>query len=131
MEAKRVFGELESAILQIFKANEKLTVRDALEALNNDDKYTTIMTVMNRLVEKKFLNRKRVGKQYEYSINSSNQNNHQPNFFERLKQKFFGGRSATMVNYLLGSSHDITDAELKEIELSIQKLKKSRKRSSV
>ena len=127
MEEKRVFGELELAILQIFREGNKFTVREVLEFLDRDDKYTTIMTVMNRLVEKKMLARRRIGLQYEYWINNSSQVS-QPNLLERFKQKIFGGKSASMVNYLLESSSDITDDELAQMEQLIQDLK-ARKRS--
>lgn len=126
MEKKREFGELEFAILQKFQAEEKLTVREVLESLHGDDKYTTIMTVMNRMVEKKLLKRQRVGQQYEYWMNESNQPS-QPNLLDKLKQKIFGGKSASMVSYLLESSHDITDVELENMEKLIQELKESRK----
>ena len=55
MKKKRIFGELELAILQIFREKDRFTVREVLESLKGDDKYTSIMTVMNRLVEKKLL----------------------------------------------------------------------------
>lgn len=127
MEEKRVFGELELAILQIFKDRSKFTVREVLELLDRDDKYTTIMTVMNRLVEKKMLARRRIGLQYEYWIIKSSQTS-QPNLLERFKQKIFGGKSASMVSYLLESSSDITNEELAQMEKLIQELK-ARKRS--
>ena len=127
MEEKRVFGELELAILQMFREGNKFTVREVLGFLDRDDKYTTIMTVMNRLVEKKMLSRRRIGLQYEYWINNSSQFS-QPNLLERFKQKIFGGKSASMVNYLLESSSDITDDELAQMEQLIQDLK-ARKRS--
>ena len=125
MEKKRVFGELELAIMQIFKNKEKLTVRDVLDSLHSEDKYTTIMTVMSRMVEKKLLMRERIGHQYEYWINDSN-HSAQPNFLEKFKQKIFGGKSASMVSYLLESSNDITDDELEQMEKLIQELKNSR-----
>ena len=125
MKKKRVFGELELAILKMFKTKEKLTVREVLESLHRDDKYTTIMTVMNRMVEKKLLMRERSGAQYEYWINESNKFS-QPTLLDQLKKKVFGGKSVSMVSYLLGSS---TDTELEEMEKLIQTLKKSRKQS--
>lgn len=123
MKKKRVFGELELAILKMFKTKGKLTVREVLESLHQDDKYTTIMTVMNRMVEKKLLIRQRSGLQYEYWVNESNEFS-QPTLLDQLKKKVFGGKSVSMVSYLLGSS---TDIELEEMEKLIQTLKKSRK----
>lgn len=53
---KRIFGELKLAILNVFKKESSAcTVRDVLQTLGREDKYTTIMTVMNRLVLKSIL----------------------------------------------------------------------------
>lgn len=123
---KRAFGELELAILQIFKQHERLTVRDVLDILKGEDKYTTIMTVMNRMVEKKLLMRQRCGQQYEYWENT-NTTAEPPSFLDKLKQKIFGGKSASMISYLLESGKDITKEELEEMEKRIHELRKSKK----
>lgn len=94
--------------------------------LGGDDKYTTIMTVMSRLVEKKELQRERIGLQYRYSINAL-KTSAPSSLLERLKQKIFGGKSASMISYLIESGDDITDAELAEMEKLINAVKKARK----
>lgn len=123
MREKRVFGELEMAILKIFSKKDNLTVKDVQAALGGEDKYTTIMTVMNRLVEKKELKRTRLGLQYEYCINHAGQDV-SVGILERLKQRIFGGKSVSMINFLIESSDDITDKELAEMEKLIQQKKK-------
>lgn len=128
MKEKRAFGELELAILQIFKSEQRLTVRDVLDGLRSHDKYTTVMTVMNRMVEKKLLKRERVGQQYEYWVSGLDKIK-QPRLFDKLKQTIFGGRASSMVSYLIESSNDITDEELNEMEKLIKHVKKSRKQS--
>ena len=128
---KRVFGELELAILKIFQRHEKdqkrFTVRDILSALGAHDKYTTIMTVMNRLVEKKLLERVRSGQQYEYWFNTACQSE-SLSLFDKLKQRIFGGNSASMASYLIESS-DVTDAELLEMENLIREIRHTRRHS--
>ena len=124
MTKKRIFGELELAILALFKTHEQLTVKDVLKFMGEDDKYTTIMTVMSRLVEKNELQRERIGLQYHYSMNQSKKPSH---LLERLKQKIFGGRSVSMISYLLESGEDITEAELAEMERLIHEVKKAKK----
>jgi predicted transcriptional regulator len=126
MTKKRIFGELELAILALFKAHEQLTVKDVLKLMGAGDKYTTIMTVMSRLVEKKELQRERIGLQYHYSINPSKKSA-PSSLLERLKAKIFGGRSASMISYLLESGDDITEEELAEMEKLIHEVKKVRK----
>jgi len=122
---KRIFGELELAILKIFKKQEHLTVRDVLDTLGGNDKYTTVMTVMNRLVEKKQLLRERNGQHYEYLLNESSVIT-SPGLLDKLKQKLFGGKWAPMVNYLIGSGQDISDQELDEMENLIKEIRKTK-----
>jgi len=126
MTKKRIFGELELAILALFKTHEQLTVKDVLKLMGEDDKYTTIMTVMSRLVEKKELQRERIGLQYHYSMNRSKKPA-PSSLLERLKAKIFGGRSASMISYLLESGDDITEEELSEMEKLIHEVKKAKK----
>jgi predicted transcriptional regulator len=64
-------GPLESKIMElVWAARKPLTVRDILERLNADRSpqlaYTTVMTVMNRLVGKDVLRRTRQGRGYAY-----------------------------------------------------------------
>ena len=115
MTKKRIFGELELAILSLFKSHEQLTVKKVVKLLGGEDKYTTIMTVMSRLVDKRELQRERMGLQYRYSMNTS-KNTAPATLLERVKQKIFGGKSASMISYLIESGEDITDEELAEME---------------
>lgn len=126
MTKKRNFGELELTILTLFKSHPQLTVKEVLKMLGGEDKYTMIMTVMSRLVEKQELQRERIGLQYQYSINKS-KISAPSSLLERLKQKIFGGKSASMISYLIESGDDITDAELAEMEKLINAVKKTRK----
>ncbi len=55
---KYSFGELEQAIMDVVWNHDSVTVRDVVEALRERRvAYTTIMTVMNRLVAQRILNR--------------------------------------------------------------------------
>lgn len=62
-------GELERDIMEIiWKSNTSLSVRDVTEALQKKRKiaYTTVMTIMGRLVDKGLLKRQESGKAYAY-----------------------------------------------------------------
>jgi len=114
---KRIFGELELAILSVFKQDrQEYTVHDVLQALNAKDKYTTIMTVMNRLVSKGELTRKRTGLAYQYSLKTPKSS---LSFFEKWKKRLFHGKSAQLVSYLL-EDQEITSEELAELEKIIK-----------
>ena len=122
---KRIFGELELAILNVFqKDGSILTVRDVLQALGREDKYTTIMTVMNRLVAKGELHREREGQSYRYRLQAKKE---RYSLFEKWRKKIFGGKSALMISYLLEAGEDITEEELLQIQELITQAKQRSK----
>ena len=62
-------GELEKEIMDVvWESNLPVTVRSVYEKLKDKRKiaYTTVMTIMNRLVDKGLLKRKTFGKAYLY-----------------------------------------------------------------
>lgn len=120
MTKKRNFGELELAILALFAQRETWTVKEAQQALGGRDKYTTVMTVMARLVEKKELKREKIGLQYLYTRLKAAA---PMSLLERFKQKIFQGKTAPMISYLLESG-DLTNEELAEVEKLIKARKK-------
>lgn len=67
MKAK-LLSELEQEVMDVVWELESCTVRDVLERINQKKKlaYTTIMTIMGRLVEKQVLARKQDGLSYLY-----------------------------------------------------------------
>lgn len=122
---KRAFGELELVILYLLQSGGRKTVKDIHHQLGEKDKYTTIMTVMNRLVEKNKLGRERKGLQYEYWIISSE--SQLPSLMQQLKNKIFGIKTSQLVTHLIGNATDLTSEELAEIEKMIQKAKLKQK----
>lgn len=67
--AGKVLGELETEVMEIiWKAENLVSVSDVVKALNRKRKsaYTTVMTIMGRLVDKGVLTRKLNGSSYLY-----------------------------------------------------------------
>ena len=65
----KVLGELESEVMEvIWQSLSPVSVRDITEILQKKRKivYTTVMTIMNRLVDKGLLSRKQDGRAYLY-----------------------------------------------------------------
>lgn len=65
----KVLGELESEIMEfVWHSLNPVSVRDVTEKLQHKRKiaYTTVMTIMGRLVDKGLLNRKQQGRAYLY-----------------------------------------------------------------
>ncbi|MDP1608944.1 MAG: BlaI/MecI/CopY family transcriptional regulator [Chlamydiales bacterium] len=123
--AKRAFGDLELQVLNILKSQERMTIKEVHRALGGNDNYNTIMTVMNRLTEKKQLAREKAGLQYEYwTIAQKNT----PSLFEKFKQKLFGVKTSAMVSYLLESAEDLTDEDVLEMEKTLERVKAKKKK---
>ena len=62
----RLFGELEAKIMSVIWALEEPTVQDVVDRLGRRANYKTVMTVMNRLVEKGILERRKVSRAFVY-----------------------------------------------------------------
>jgi len=62
----RLFGELEAKIMRVVWGLEEPTVQDVVDRLGRRANYKTVMTAMNRLVEKGFLERRKVSRAYVY-----------------------------------------------------------------
>lgn len=64
----KLLGSLEQKIMDIiWKEDKDLRPADVLTKLKGDHAYTTIMTELKRMVDKKLLSRKLVGRVYYYS----------------------------------------------------------------
>lgn len=126
MKNKRKFGELESTIIYFIKNKKRATVSDIHQMLKKEVAYTTVMTVMNRLFEKKYLDREKEKRSYIYKI-SSNLKSNSLNILNRLKEKIFSGSSLEMISYLLEDSSNVNIKELEKIEKLIKQAKKKRK----
>lgn len=125
MKRKRVFGELEFSILKILREKGSATVGDIVKLLGNDSRYTTVMTVMNRLTEKGELYREKKGRQYEYSLDKEG-SRRALSLLDRLKEKIFSGKTVSMLSYLLESDDRISDEELEEMEDLIRSERRTR-----
>jgi predicted transcriptional regulator len=124
MNNKRQFGELESYILNQIKQKKKATVSDIHFLLKDSVAYTTVMTVMNRLFEKKILKREKSQRSYIYWICNPN---YVSTFLQNIKQKLFSNNSVDMVLNLIENSPSITKEDLDKIDELIQKMKKDSK----
>lgn len=80
----KVLGELEKEIMEIIWSQKTAKVRDVFEEIRKKRKiaYTTVMTIMDRLYEKKILKRRKKGKTYFYTANYGKND-----FLKRTSQK--------------------------------------------
>ena len=125
---KRAFGELETQIVHILQGKERMMVKEVLRSLGNQDNYNTVMTVMNRLVEKGILSRERCGLQCQYWITEKSK---PVSLLDRFKEKLFGMKTSAMVSYLLESAEDLTDEDFSHIEKMLQEAKTKKNKTIV
>jgi predicted transcriptional regulator len=75
-ESDKLLGPLESEVMEIIWSSKRpMTVRELVERINDGRPsplaYTTVMTVMSRLVDKGALTRRREGRGYLYEATGS------------------------------------------------------------
>ena len=90
-------------------------IMEELEKDKNEWKNNTVLTLLSRLVEKKFLKVKKIGRRNEY-IATVTETEYQTMQTHNFLDKFYGGNVKNLVSTLL--RQDILSAdELKEIEI--------------
>lgn len=67
----RIFGELEAKLVEAVWDLEEASVQDVINCLGGALNYKTAMTVLNRLVEKGVLHRRKSGRAFLYSATTS------------------------------------------------------------
>ncbi len=105
-QIKNSLGTLESEIMKIIWLKRKVTVREVLNILQVEKPiaYTTVMTVMNHLQNKNFLNRTKVSKTYYYqpAISSNSAiSNSLSNIFTTLTSVY--GRKKVLISSITNS----------------------------
>lgn len=83
---ERVLGELEASIMEVLWRAGESSVQEVCDALGPEYNYKTVMTVMNRLVDKRLLSRWRVSKAFLYSAVESRQA-----FLDRVSRSVVAG----------------------------------------
>lgn len=66
-----IFGELEAKLMEAVWTLDQPTVQDVIDHLGGKLNYKTTMTVMNRLVDKGILSRRKVGRAFVYAGTAS------------------------------------------------------------
>ncbi len=111
-------SESELVLMKIIWKNEGTAlyslIMEELEKDNNEWKNNTVLTLLSRLVEKKFLKVRKIGRRNEY-ITTVTEAEYQTMQTHTFLDKVYGGNVKNLVSTLL--RQDILSAEeLKEIE---------------
>ncbi|MEW8978864.1 MAG: BlaI/MecI/CopY family transcriptional regulator [Symbiobacterium sp.] len=97
-------GPLEADVMRVVWEKGEVQVEDVHRALLADRQiaYTTVMTVMTRLVRKGLLTRQRCGRAYLYRA-ARGREEMAASTLQEWSQRFFGGRVLPAVSFLLGT----------------------------
>ena len=112
-------AELE--VLQVIWERGPNTVREVMNALNHDRPraYTSVMSLMNVMVEKGLLTQKPKGRAFVYSAKIS-QTHTQSEIVQDLLSRVFDGSASALVTHLLEQAKPDSE-ELDEIRKTISK----------
>jgi predicted transcriptional regulator len=84
-----IFGELEAKLMEAVWALDHPNVKDVIDYLGGDLNYKTTMTVLNRLVEKKVLERHKSGRFFIY-LPIASREELLANVFDQMVRGMFG-----------------------------------------
>jgi predicted transcriptional regulator len=126
MGAKTPLGPLELEILEWVQDHAPATVRMAVEQFNQERELarTTILTVMERLRKKGYLERRMVDGLYEYSP-SAPMSEVQSTLVGDFIRTMLGDSLTPFVAYLSRRAH-VSEAELAELKRLVQELDERR-----
>ena len=113
--------ELELEILKILWHNGPLPVRGVRDRLagTRDLAYTSVMTIMNIMVGKKYLTRRKQGPSYVYRSRVTQKATTGRMLKDLVHRVFEGSAVAVMVNLL--DTADVDEAELRELRQLIDR----------
>jgi predicted transcriptional regulator len=125
-------GKLEAEVMNVVWDEGRATVHTVLRRLNSRRRgrelaYTTVMTVLARLVDKAFLAREKEGRAFVYRPTVSRETV-ADSALRRVVDRFFDGMSSRAVARLLGRPEAVDARELEELE-SAARSKRAKRRS--
>ena len=113
--------QAELEVLQILWERGPSTVREILETLPRELAYTTVMSLMNVMTEKKLITRKAEGRAFRYTAKQRPEQA-EGKILGNVLAKVFDGSASALVARLLEQSQPTT-AELDEIRKLIDQYK--------
>jgi len=124
----RFFGPLESKIMNILWDGNESSIKEVQQILEKEKpiNFNTVMTVMNRLVEKNILTKRLEGRTSLFKPLTTKEdfiNNQSKKLTENLLDEFGG----LVVNHMLDSLKEVDDHLLEKLEQKLEQLKRDRK----
>lgn len=123
----RFFGPLEAKIMEIIWNNEEMTIKDVQRVLEQEKmtNFNTVMTVMNRLVEKGILQKRSEGRSSVYKPVQTRIDflNAQSKEMTHELMDEFGN---VVVSHMLDALEEVDEDLVAKLEQKIMELKKDR-----
>lgn len=124
----RFFGPLEAKIMTILWSQPELFIKDIQTILEQQDKpinFNTVMTVMNRLVDKGILRKTAAGRASKYTPVQSKEE-----FLEgqskELSQELLQDFGPLVVSHMFDAMEEVDPKLLEQLEQKIKSLKKGK-----
>jgi len=121
----RFFGPLEAKIMDVLWNDVEMTIKDVQQVLEREklSNFNTVMTVMNRLVDKEILCKRLEGRSFLYKPLLSREEfltTQSKEMTNELMDEF----GSVVVSHMLDALEDVDDALVAKLEQKIKELKK-------
>ena len=121
----RFFGPLEAKIMDVLWNDVEMTIKDVQQVLEREKStnFNTVMTVMNRLVDKEILCKRMEGRSFLYKPVLSREEfltTQSKEMTNELMDEF----GSVVVSHMLDALEDVDDALVAKLEQKIKELKK-------
>ncbi|MEI4768990.1 BlaI/MecI/CopY family transcriptional regulator [Psychrobacillus sp. FJAT-51614] len=123
----RFFGPLEAKIMDILWNNCEMTIKNVQQVLDREKgtNFNTVMTVMNRLVEKEILQKRTEGRSSLYKpVLSRDQFLHTQS--KEMTNELMDEFGTVVVSHMLDALEDVDDDLVAKLEKKIKELKKDK-----
>ncbi|CAG7644490.1 hypothetical protein PAESOLCIP111_04719 [Paenibacillus solanacearum] len=123
----RFFGPLEARIMNVLWTSSEIAIKDVQARLERDQaiNFNTVMTVMNRLVEKGVLTKRSVGRTSLYRPLLSKEH-FMENQSKELTHELIEEFGPLVVNHMIEALEEADQELLEQLEQKIKSLKKDR-----
>jgi len=123
-------GPLERQLLETLWARGSATVRELIEDQKVTQAYTTVMTTLDRLYKKKFLDRVSEGRAFRYSPRQSADELRRVAAMEGIRQLLGSGDTASLpLSYLVEALTEHDEQLLDELQLLVERKRRELKKA--
>ncbi|HMQ50534.1 MAG TPA: BlaI/MecI/CopY family transcriptional regulator [Anaerolineae bacterium] len=121
----QIFGELEAKLMEAVWTLDQPTVQDVIDHLGGQHNYKTTMTVLNRLVDKGILRRRKAGRAFTYA-GATSREELLATVFDKMVRGMFGSEFRQIaLAQMIETAEEIDESLLEDISRLIEKRKQA------